>query len=240
MGSNGRFRGEFLPHVSLLRKNHIPLMGKNPLSLESTPVFARSRSHSPHARAHNVPAAPAPAAPARIIPIRRRTQALVRPGAHSPALGSPTGGCAPWAVTALASPSGTNAPPVHPLCRACAPSGFVLEGFGMGELQHRGEPPLDASRTRTSALAGRFTRGDATQDARSASAAWSLMVGSVLGATGAVALIHGTDRATGELHLGAFSRRKSPHKVAFTSGSGFAPARPWPSSGLICAFLEEV
>lgn len=238
MGSNGRFRGEFLPHVSLLRKIHIPLMGKNPLSLESTPVFARSRSHSPHARAHNVAATPASAAPARIIPIRRSTQALVRPGAHSPAMGSPIGARAPSAGAALVSRSGTNAPPVHPLCRACAPSSFVLDGFGMGGSQHRREPSLDASRARMSALAGGFTCGDATRDAHSASAASSLMVGSVLGATGAVAFIHGTDRALGELHLVAFPRTKNPHKVAFTSGSGFGPARPCSSSGLICAFLE--
>ncbi|MDH0682862.1 hypothetical protein [Achromobacter animicus] len=91
-----------------------------------------------------------------------------------------------------------------------------------------------------SALDGEFTRGDATQAVHTASAAWSLMVGSALGATGAIAFLLWIDRAIGGLCSGASPRAKSPHKVAFTSGIGFAPAHPWPSSDVIAAFLRGV
>jgi len=229
-----------LPHVSLLRKNHIPLMGKNPLSLESKPIFARSRSHSLRAFAHNVATVPLAAASARINPVRLRTQALMRPGAHSPAMGSPAGAGAPRAATALAYPPGRISPPVHALCRACAPDECVPAGFGMGGIQHRGEPSWGASSARMTAPAGGFARDGATQDMQPSDAAWSLLAGSSLGAPDTVAFDHRIDCAIGRLHLGAFPRTKSSHKVAFTSGSGFKPVRSWPGSGLICAFLEGV
>lgn len=171
-------------------------MGKNPLSLESTHISARSRSHSSHARAPNVATSLLAAALAHIRPARLRTQVPVRSGARSPATGSPAGLRAPGPYAALASS--------------------------------------------TSALAGGFALGDASQAVHSGSAAWSLMVGSLFGATGAVAFILWIGRAIGGLHPGAFPRMKSPHKVACTSASGFAPARPWSSSGVICAFLEGV
>ncbi|CAB3893492.1 hypothetical protein LMG26684_04221 [Achromobacter mucicolens] len=229
-----------MPHVSLLRKNHIPLMGKNPLSLESTHISARSRSHFPHVRAPNVASSPLAAALARIPPARLRTQAPVRPGAHSPATGSPAGLRTPVPLAALASPHRTNAPPVHPLCRGCAPYAFVPEGFGKGRIQHRVEPPFDAFRARMSTLRGGLTCGDATQAVHTASAAWSLMVGSVLGATGAVAFLLWINRAIGGPCSGASPRAKSPHKVAFASGIGFTPAHPWCSADVISAFLRGV
>ncbi len=110
----------------------------------------------------------------------------------------------------------------------------------MGQIQHRVEPALGAFRTRMSALAGGFIRGDATQAEQTAGAAWSLMVGSVLSASGAVAFVLWIDRAIGGPHPRAFPRSKSPHKVAFTSGSGFAPAHPRSSSDVIWALPEGV
>lgn len=215
-------------------------MGKNPLSLESTHISARSRSNSPHVRAPNVASSPLAAALARIPPARLCTQAPVRPGAHSPATGSSAGIRTPVPLAALASPHRTNAPPVHPLCRGCAPYASVPHGFGMGRIQHRVEPSFDAFRAPRSALDGGFTRGDATQAVHTASAAWSLMVGSVLGATGAAAFLLWIDRAIGGLCSGASPRAKSPHKVAFASAIGFAPAHPWSSADVISAFLRGV
>lgn len=215
-------------------------MGKNPLSLESTHISDRPRSHSPHVRAPNEASSPSAAALARIPPARLRTQAPVCHGAHSPATGSPAGLRAPVPLAALASPHRTNAPPVHPLCRGCAPYASVPEGFGMGRIQHRVEPPFDAFRAGMSALDGGFIRGDDPQTAHTASAAWSLMVGSVLGATGAVAFLLWIYRAIGGLCSGASPRAKSPHKVAIPSGIEFAPAHPWSSADVISAFLRGV
>lgn len=47
-----------MPHVALLRKIHIPLMGKNPHLIESTPFFARACSRSPLSRPHQTASAP--------------------------------------------------------------------------------------------------------------------------------------------------------------------------------------
>lgn len=233
-----------MPHVALLRKFPIPLMGKNPLSFEITPGLARSCSQSPLPGGARATFAPYAGVPSTTASVCHRTPYKPLPDAHTPRLAPHTAAPAPRAASLRVSAQ-LRLRPVRSLSGATAQGGCALGGPDQVACAPR--RILAASHSRQARFRPhqqRHTPGGVRAPAaffRRPTPHLGIPVGAFAphaSAQDSVTPLRA--RAPGDIRIGSPAHRQEPLWAAFIPGVGFALVGPAARPGRYCASLEGV